>query len=208
MKKLILSLFAVVAFFIAPAQKTGSSTYINGSGTADYIPKFTASKKLGNSTILEGSHTLTFIGETTLGNISTYPYFWFNKGVKTSTNYSICHNSNYLIFNTGALPILIRRNNTDGLGGEPLLDFGASLIPNIIKFNSYCGIGVSAGKLLLNTDTGLDVQIGTFNGSTVTSKFEFKSSNGVFHMSACPTSSVGLISGDVYSNSGILTIVP
>ena len=47
----------------------------------------------------------------------------------------------------------------------------------------------------------------TMSSGTITSKMTIKS-NGVINMSNLPTSAVGLVSGDIYSNAGILTIVP
>jgi len=46
-----------------------------------------------------------------------------------------------------------------------------------------------------------------FNATAATTSFIIKTS-GVINLQNVPTTSVGLVSGDVYSNAGILTIVP
>lgn len=152
---------------------------IQGSLTANYIPKAVSSTSLTNSEAYFDSDGLNFSANSTLGNISSFPYFWFNKNTKTNSNYSIAHNSNFLIFNANAnMPILVRRDNSDPSGLIPVLDFGNSSVPNTIKLNDNYGIGIETGKLLLNTNTTGTVQIGTFDGITVTSKFTFDNSNG------------------------------
>lgn len=123
---------------------------------------------------VRNDQSVTMNNSVTWGKLSGFDYLWIAQGYNLSTNYSLAYNSGYLILNsTSALPILVRRENSDGGGLVPMMDFGNSSIPNIIKLNDMYGVGISTSKLLLNTDGLGSVQMGIFNGTTVTGKFIF-----------------------------------
>ncbi len=90
-------------------------------------------------------------------------------------------------------------------------DVSGGFVGLTIKNNSS---GANASQLSMQTLTQnwyvnvrTDNHFSIFNATAATTSFIIKTS-GVINLQNVPTTSVGLVSGDVYSNAGILTIVP
>lgn len=80
---------------------------------------------------------------------------------------------------------------------------------DMIELPSSGSAIILAGGIRLPDDDGNGIFTGAyaanirFNGGKQTMK-----ANGTINIAAVPTSASGLVSGDIYSNAGILTIVP
>jgi len=179
MKKIILSLIAVVAFFIAPAQKTASSTYIKGSGSIGYIPKFDASKKIGNSIIYTASGGVS-IGSTNITSVfSVYsPYSIISRMFSSASG------------TRGALAI------EGDVGGS--VNFSTPST-GIAEF----GGSSTTGAFIHANSTYIGLSVNNGGGYQIIIK-----PTGVINMSYLPTSTVGLTTGDLWNDSGTLKIMP
>jgi hypothetical protein len=111
---------------------------------------------------------------------------------------------------------LIIGTTTDG--GQKLQVNGSAIInttfTSLGAINAYAGINGFAGvSQNLLVDWSGESQFTTltatnlFFGTNAQRRLTIKSS-GVINITSIPTSAVGLVSGDIYSNAGILTIVP
>ena len=60
----------------------------------------------------------------------------------------------------------------------------------------------------INLETNKKGYLLVYTNKSLTENAELIKQNGVLNLTSIPTSAVGLSSGDIYSNAGILTIVP
>ena len=107
-------------------------------------------------------------------------------------------------------PMWISETATLAAAGQPsLVNIGMTSTSMTIKTRG--ALGSANGILLFTTGntvtdpTGLTKSLYAFRNGT-TDLFNIKA-NGVLNCQNMPTSATGLVSGDIYSNSGVLTIV-
>jgi hypothetical protein len=109
----------------------------------------------------------------------------------------------YLLDIWSTSPTLRIRNTTaPATGGDSTLLFEG--------INNFSGVSQSFIRSVQAGNSGITrLEFGTSGAtdSTATIRMTIKN-NGVINLSSIPTSSAGLVSGDIYSNLGILTIVP
>jgi hypothetical protein len=102
-------------------------------------------------------------------------------------------------------------SNLGGLGGNLSLlnDFGNNGGFTLLNFQNAGAICYIKGILNgPNSNSGADLVFGTpSNDTNGVDRFKIKAS-GVLNIVSIPTSAAGLVSGDIYSNLGVLTIVP
>lgn len=144
---------------------------------------------------------------------------WWNAPAGTAGN-TITFNLLMLLANTGNLLLGYNTDNGAKLQVNGNISSGAEIYRDVT--NSYLringgGSGVdgaailmfgsthpsAAGRLNMNAIGTGDIIFGA-GGAT---RFTIKNT-GVLNTTSMPTSPVGLVSGDIYSNAGILTIVP
>lgn len=163
----------------------------------------------GSSFILSGSNFL--VNTTTdAGNkfqVNGNGYISTNLGIGSSsvtngTTYGGGGQTNPLKISGGNYPCLEINSTTDG-GGSIQFTYGINL-PNQVKG----GIGFNSAGGAANEFNIFNVTNGIMTfGTNNTTRFTIKA-NGTLNIATIPTSSVGLSSGDIYSNAGILTRVP
>ena len=140
-----------------------------------------------------------YIGLRSTDGVNSYHFYSYNTGSSVA---QFTNSGNLLIGTT-----------TDA--GQKLQVSGAGLFSSTLRANSeiytytgsnfgYWGVDNGNSYVYFGTSSsgfGLSFQ------SAGIERMRIKSS-GVINISSIPTSSAGLVSGDVYSNAGILTIVP
>lgn len=86
-------------------------------------------------------------------------------------------------------------------------NIGQTEFTGIFMTDSASPDGFGALLVTSRVDVARPIIFGTSNGTVSVERFRIKSS-GVLNITGIPTSPAGLVSGDIYSNLGVLTIVP
>jgi hypothetical protein len=164
----------------------GSNVYFDSTYQPKYISNGVAGAILYNSTGAEWS---------------------FNQAISGSANGNITFTQAMTLASTGNLLI----GTTTDAGNKLEVNGNVNIQSNLFyRYNGDTGLIGSATSITggLNTQLGIraanDILFAT-NGTN--ERFRIKTS-GVLNITAIPTSAAGLVSGDIYSNLGILTIVP
>lgn len=167
---------------------------ITGSGTTNYITKWTSSSAVGNSLIYDNG--------TNVGIGTTSPQAKFDvSGNDANRSGLVIYNANTA---NGDKQIHMFVGGTSAFGitawqNSGVIESVAGLSSNFVLSNYQTGaiIFQNSGRLerLRITDTG-NVFIGKTTG------------NSKFGVSGLPTSSSGLTSGDFYQVSGVVMVVP
>jgi hypothetical protein len=201
---------------------TGAGTFSNNV-TANYGGVFiipVESPATGNVALIartsNGANDIFrwFDGATQLGAIKNSGNFLI--GTTTDAGQKLQVNGTaYINGNTG----IGTNNPTSGLGWSRILDLsgvGSSAYVNRINTSTQESVfGTDGGGCYIDVSgavSGASNNIvfrttATNSSFAVSAKFTIKSS-GVINIASIPTSPVGLSSGDIWSNSGLLTIVP
>jgi len=183
-------------------QVGGSITATNMSITATNGLSFTA---INNSTSFE-TLQIKNIGS---GNIATFKNN--TTTIATITNNGFDLNGPAVISGGGLLLNLIGGSDTFLRVGGNRGNANNLHVSNIEFYNSFSSrvIGEMRGITGIGgtqSDSG-QLAFYTNDNGTYAERFRIKQ-NGVLNLTSIPTSAVGLSSGDIYSNAGILTIVP
>jgi hypothetical protein len=207
---------------------TNSDTFVgflpNGTGNSAGVQLYNNSDPT-NSTGLFLSATLTALNIQSLvrGTGVHLPIQSYTSGVVRT---SIETNGNFLIGTTTDAGYKILVNGSGYFAGEGIFNYNINGYSTVsIANNATAGAGVGSQFLLIDGTTqvawfrrnrdgsGTNELTSTFGdtlfktGATPTTRMTIKST-GIINMLGLPTSAAGLSSGDVYSNLGILTIVP
>jgi hypothetical protein len=184
--------------------KTGDATQnfsIYNYGTSSralFFDKTTNAATFSNSLTLSNSDARFLGGDTTgrivISNSNTTSYIAIN-GATNSSPYSLNFISNSIV-------------------GLTIASTGATTFPIAALFSSSIDIGTSVTgyKLGIVAPSGANANLiisgvnGVTNGFTV--RYVTATTRIILNIANIPTSAVGLNSGDIYSNAGILTIVP
>jgi hypothetical protein len=156
-------------------------TLIGLSGASGYITFYPSGSTNGEAARFSNSGNL-LLGLTS-DNGNKFQVFG-------NTHFSVGSNAIVDIFT-------LRNNNATDSGVRQLFQNGFGDLASIQVKQTNNGGGANDGILELQTATN----------SVLSTKMTIKDT-GVINFSSMPTSSAGLVSGDVYSNLGILTIVP
>jgi len=183
-------------------QVGGSITATNMSITATNGLSFSA---INNSTSFE-TLQIKNIGS---GNIATFKNN--TTTIATITNNGFDLNGPAVISGGGLLLNLIGGSDTFLRVGGNRGNANNLHVSNIEFYNSFSSrvIGEMRGITGIGgtqSDSG-QLAFYTNDNGTYAERFRIKQ-NGVLNLTSIPTSAVGLSSGDIYSNAGILTIVP
>ena len=169
-------------YIFAPATKF-ISLYAGGSEAA----RIAASRNLLIGTTTDTGEKLQVNGTAFISGLLTLnsSFNSYGLGIIANTNESLRLTTNG---NVGAIfQTYVTNGGTHTIGGD---NAGGSLSGGV----SYClFIGAAATR---------DIVLAPNNVKSLTLK-----SSGVVNISSIPTSAVGLVSGDIYSNLGVLTIV-
>jgi len=203
--KLSINLSDYLTFCIALAPKGVSST-----GTSNYIPKFTDNKSLSNSNIYQNSNYLG-INTTTASaslELKTIGHSNIEAGFKITDN---LNNELLKVSETARISINGASNSskygTDDAtlasknSGYTFQHAGSNLW--LFDNNQHFQIGLQGSYIFMGSDSNHDIHIRT-NG---TNKLTIKTT-GIVNLSSCPTSSTGLVSGDIWRNGTVLNIIP
>lgn len=213
MKKIIFLLMVVASFLVAPiiAQTTAATTTIKGKGTPNYLPLFKTATTLTNSVIYQ---SLNNIGINTLspsaklhvnGNFileDGFMSFSSGKGFTSGFDIQAPQPINYKVYypNNVASPSASQQASHIRLYDDGINYFGIGLTT-----------GTTIGGQINQSSTNICAnQTGYGNVVLWTNSLPrlIVKPSGVVNIQSCPTSSVGLISGDIYSDSGTLKIIP
>lgn len=221
---------------------------ITGTGTANYIPKWTGTSVLGNSVIYETSNNI-ILGSTTnagqklqvtsstgdshllvwgasapsirIDNAGSSATQRFVLGLATATNNfitgavagDICmttQSSNPLLFGANALEVMRITTSRNLLIGTAT-DYGEKLVVDgTTRLRSYTGIGINADLSTMLYVQGSGTTSADFSAVFQNSNFDNLMkihNNGKINMGYLPTSSAGLVAGDIWNNGGVLNIV-
>jgi hypothetical protein len=188
---------------------------VNGGNSAITIEAnkntiFYQSAQIGYVDAINQTMVLSWAGASTYGKIQTY----------SSSALSLNPEGNNVLIGTttnSGQKLQVQGNirsfisNLGGLGGNLSLlnDFGNNGGFTLLNFQNAGAICYIKGILNgPNSNSGADLVFGTpSNDSNGVDRFKIKAS-GVLNIVSIPTSAAGLVSGDIYSNLGVLTIVP
>lgn len=171
--------------------------------------------------------TPTHTGFNSLGNNDLSVYTGGNRAFAFSSNQLVfLGTSPQLQLSSDTAPGLLIGQNLDVTltrGGAGVLQLGfnsATPAAYVITGNNGSGTNIAGGSLTLKGGNGTGTggggaiylstaPVGSSSSSadTMTVRMTIKAT-GVVNIANIPTSSSGLVSGDLYSNAGILTIVP
>ena len=217
MKKMITMLLAMFLVISVNAQTTGTSASsgLSGSGTVNYIPKFTAAKKVGNSVLFQNSNSEIGINRTALN--STFEIKQVVANAFMMRLFDINNNEKFTfyvdghaLFNsylsvggvqtTGYTYLRYGTNVLQTGDSRPLLNFQNSTgsYPFLlgIKNDSEIGLATSTGWAWYVDNVSKDMFV---NGLKIF---------GQLNVQGIPTSPSGLPSGTIWNNNGVLNIVP
>jgi hypothetical protein len=216
-------LAALVAFMCSctSVHSQISTAAVTGTMTAKYVPVALAKNKVGNSTIYNNGNKVG-IGTTTLPG-----YFNINH-TNDGVDLINCSSDGNVIFSARRSNIntLANTHTFDGAGGADFIFKGATN-PQIILQQYDLGTTLTiSGSIprFLTTRPAMEIEtpllgIGTFasyqdiagkahikgdGGTTVSLYVE----NGYIILKDLPTVTTGLISGTLWNNAGLLSIVP
>jgi hypothetical protein len=155
-----------------------------------------------------------YIGLRSTDGVNSYHFYSYNTGTSVA---QFTNSGNFLIGTTTDAGQKLQVNGTSSISG--IATFG-----NVVQVAGGASVPASgaglelAGNSTVGNITSFNRTLGTYLPMVYnslshtffrsnTQAFEIKSS-GVINISNIPTSAAGLVSGDIYSNLGILTIVP
>jgi hypothetical protein len=182
---------------------------ITGTGTTNYLPKFTGASALGNSIVSDNGTRVTIDGDFRVAladaniNLQATSKSYLLQVVDSDNRFRIYDNTanaeRFTISSTGAATFTQKvqvTGSTAPASGSGLELFYDGSYAGILGYNrttpAYLPIAIDGSSVTL------------FTGSTP--RLTVKST-GVINIANIPTSAVGLSAGDIYSNLGVLTIV-
>jgi hypothetical protein len=158
-----------------------------GTGSTEYMRLASSTGNLLIGTTTDAGQKLQVTGTASISG---------NTGIGTTAQV-------YLLDIWSTSPTLRIRNTTaPATGGDSTLLFEG--------INNFSGVSQSFIRSVQAGNSGITrLEFGTSGAtdSTATIRMTIKN-NGVINLSSIPTSAAGLVSGDIYSNLGVLTIVP
>jgi hypothetical protein len=188
---------------------------ITGTGTTNYLPKFTGASALGNSIVSDNGTRVTIDGDFRVAladaniNLQGTSKSYLLQIVDSDNRFRIYDNT------ANAERFTISAAGNVGIGtAAPVSYTGFSTLT--------LANGVNGGVLAVRNASGYGLNIYTTNSgghiaaidstkalifeTNDTARLTIKAS-GVINIANIPTSAVGLSAGDIWSNLGILTIV-
>lgn len=184
---------------------------LSGSLTANYIPYAVSSMSLVNSVIGQEN------GKIIINNSNPSGSFCL-RGTESHTS-----TANLLYTETGGTPTVanfyVKHNGHAFFGGDIKLSEGLVSDKNITFYSDNYKIGVSGSSFQCASAGGMQLKVngaalnGEFAkmrilGAVDAEKFVFDTFKNVLSIRGCPTSTTGLVSGDIWSNLGVLNIMP
>jgi hypothetical protein len=196
-------------FIVGSSVDNGNKFQVSGAITATNM-SITATNGVAFSAINNATSFETLqITNNGSGNIATFKNS--SSTIATITNTGLNLNGSATFTGSGLILDLIggsdtfsrvtgNRGNADNLhiaNIEFYNSFSTRLVGEMRGITGIGGTQSNSGQLAFYTN----------NAGTYAERLRIKQ-NGVLNLTSIPTSAVGLVSGDIYSNLGVLTIVP
>lgn len=164
---------------------------ITGTGTTNYLPKFTGSTALGNSLIFDNG-TNVGIGATTAPSGGVAKLFLYGASGGGVQMISALNNggSTFAPLNGGGL---LFYNYTGALGSESYSE--------VMRITSGGNIGIGTTSPSAKLNVSGDIHIGDY-GSSATRVFDIRTNTNLFSITTFPTNSDGTLISYSWANGG------